>query len=124
MWWPRRSRTPGWRCGAHLAGTAAARSVPGLWGIAIRRLIGVQRRRNRWAPPTIRSDDQVVVSAEDRVLLGVEHGDLAGALASLSPELRSVVQATVLDGLTTKEAAHAVGHPARDGEEPHVSGPS
>ncbi len=82
-----------------------------LWGIAIRRLIGVQRKRNRWAPPTKRSDDELVVSAEDRVLLGVEHGDLAGALASLSPELRAVVQATVLDGLTTKEAAILLGIP-------------
>jgi RNA polymerase sigma-70 factor (ECF subfamily) len=45
------------------------------------------------------------------VLVGVEHGDLAGALASLSPELRSVVQATVLDGLTTKEAARLLGIP-------------
>lgn len=80
-----------------------------LWGIAIRRLIGVQRRRNRWAPPTARADDEIVVSAEDRVLLGVEHGDLAGALASLSPELRAVVQATVLDGLTTREAAQLLG---------------
>jgi RNA polymerase sigma-70 factor (ECF subfamily) len=82
-----------------------------LWGIAIRRLIGVQRRRNRWAPPTVRSDDEIVASAEDRVLLGVEHGDLAGALGSLSPELRAVVQATVLDGLTTKEAAMLLGIP-------------
>ncbi|MDH4146798.1 MAG: RNA polymerase sigma factor [Acidimicrobiia bacterium] len=80
-----------------------------VWGIAIRRLIGVQRRRNRWAPPTTRADEGIVVSAEDRVLLGVEHGDLAGALASLSPELRAVVQATVLDGLTTKEAAQLLG---------------
>ena len=30
----------------------------------------------------------------------MEHGDLQGALSSLSPELRAVVQATVLDGLT------------------------
>lgn len=80
-----------------------------LWGIGIRRLIGVQRRRNRWAPPTTEVDDEMVVSAEDRVLLGVEHGDLAGALASLSPELRAVVQATVLDGLSTKEAARLLG---------------
>ena len=80
-----------------------------VWGIAIRRLIGVQRRRNRWAPPTTRADDEIVVSAEDRVLLGVEHGDLAGALAALSPELRAVVQATVLDGLTTREAAQLLG---------------
>lgn len=76
-----------------------------LWGIAVRRLIGVLRRRNRWDRVGALWDDAVVVSAEDRVLVGVEHGDLAGALASLSPELRAVVQATVLDGLTTKEAA-------------------
>ena len=46
------------------------------------------------------------------VLLGVEHGDLAGALNRLSPELRAVVQATVLDGLTTKEAGRLLGIPA------------
>ena len=46
------------------------------------------------------------------MLAGVEHGDLAGALARLSPELRAVVQATVLDGLTTREAARLLGIPA------------
>jgi RNA polymerase sigma-70 factor (ECF subfamily) len=45
------------------------------------------------------------------VLLGVEHGDLAGALSRLSPELRAVVQATLLDGLTTREAATLLGLP-------------
>ena len=55
---------------------------------------------------------EVVVSAEEQVLLGVEHGDLAGALNSLSPELRAVVQATVLDGLTTREASRLLGIPA------------
>jgi RNA polymerase sigma-70 factor (ECF subfamily) len=45
------------------------------------------------------------------VLAGVEHGDLAGALARLSPELRAVVQATVLDGLTTAEAGRLLGVP-------------
>jgi RNA polymerase sigma-70 factor (ECF subfamily) len=42
----------------------------------------------------------------------VEYGDLAGALDRLSPELRAVVQATVLDGLTTREAGHLLGLPA------------
>ena len=51
-------------------------------------------------------------SAEERVLVGVEYGDLAGALDRLSPELRAVVQATVLDGLTTKEAGRLLGIPA------------
>ena len=46
------------------------------------------------------------------MLLGVTHGDLAGALNRLSPELRTVVQATVLDGLTTREAGRLLGIPA------------
>ena len=50
-------------------------------------------------------------SAEDQLLVGVEYGDLGAALRSLSPELRTVVQATVIDGLTTKEAARLLGLP-------------
>lgn len=81
-----------------------------IWGIGVRRLIDRLRRAQRLDPlPEDRSD--VVVSAEDEVLLGVEFGDLAGALSRLSPELRSVVQATVLDGLTSKEAAQLLGIP-------------
>jgi RNA polymerase sigma-70 factor (ECF subfamily) len=52
-----------------------------------------------------------IESAEERVMLGVEHGDLGSALAQLSPELRAVVQATVLDGLSTREAARLLGVP-------------
>jgi RNA polymerase sigma-70 factor (ECF subfamily) len=52
------------------------------------------------------------VSAEDAVLVGVEHGDLGGAIDRLSPELRAVVQATVLDGLSTREAARLLGIPS------------
>jgi RNA polymerase sigma-70 factor (ECF subfamily) len=52
-----------------------------------------------------------MVSAEDEVLVGVEHGDLGAAVGRLSPELRAVIQATVLDGLTTKEAATLLGIP-------------
>jgi RNA polymerase sigma-70 factor (ECF subfamily) len=80
-----------------------------IWGIGIRRLIDRLRRLRpvSFEPP--RSD--VVSSAEDQVLLGVDHGDLGPALARLSPELRAVLQATVLDGLTTKEAATLLGIP-------------
>jgi RNA polymerase sigma-70 factor (ECF subfamily) len=85
-----------------------------IWGIAIRRLVDAFRRTPPAAYPL---DDHVtdlnlIESAEDRVLLGVEHGDLAGALGRLSPELRAVVQATVLDGLTTREAGRLLGVPA------------
>jgi len=47
----------------------------------------------------------------EEVLLGVEHGDLGAALNRLAPELRLVMQATVLDGLTTREAAALLGIP-------------
>lgn len=58
-----------------------------------------------------RDHSAMVVAAEEAVLLGVEHGDLAVALGTLSPELRAVVQATVLDGLTTREAARLLKIP-------------
>jgi RNA polymerase sigma-70 factor, ECF subfamily len=84
-----------------------------LWGIAIRRLVDALRRRppHEWSLEDY-GDLGTLESAEDRVLLGVEHGDLAGALARLSPELRVVVQATVLDGLTTREAGRLLGLPS------------
>ena len=40
------------------------------------------------------------------MLLSVEYGDIGQALARLSPEMRAVIQAVVLDGLSAKEAAH------------------
>jgi RNA polymerase sigma-70 factor (ECF subfamily) len=81
-----------------------------LWGIAIRRLIGALRTSARPTVGTSGADD-LVVSAEEHVLIGLEHGDRAGALGGLSPELRAVVQATVLDGLTNREAARLLGMP-------------
>ena len=81
-----------------------------IWGIGIRRLI--DRLRRHPAPvPAVLGRTPSVVSAEEEVLLGVEHGDLGAALGRLSPELRMVVQATVLDGLTTKEAGRLLGIP-------------
>jgi RNA polymerase sigma-70 factor, ECF subfamily len=80
-----------------------------LWGIAIRRLVDAFRKRPPATALVTDADLSVVESAEDRVLLGVRYGDLGGALDRLAPELRSVVQATVLDGLTTREAGHLLG---------------
>jgi RNA polymerase sigma factor (sigma-70 family) len=85
-----------------------------LWGIAFRRMVSLLRARKdvvlipEWdVSPTLQQ--HVLLSAEDEVLLGVEFGDLAAALRRLSPEFRSVVQAVVLDGLTTKEAGRLLG---------------
>lgn len=86
-----------------------------IWGIGIRRLLDALRHRPAPATPWAEWQEQdrhLHESAEERVLLGVQYGDLGGALDRLSPELRAVVQATVLDGLTTKEAARLLGIPS------------
>jgi RNA polymerase sigma-70 factor, ECF subfamily len=80
-----------------------------IWGIGIRRLI--ERFRRRRLPASMLLRPATVASAEEQVLLGVQFGDLAGAINSLSPELRAVVQATVLDGLSMREAARLLGIP-------------
>jgi RNA polymerase sigma-70 factor (ECF subfamily) len=88
-----------------------------IWGIGLRRLIdGI--RRDSAASQAARvarrrgSDAALVRSAEEEVLLGVEHGRLGEALLRLSPELRAALQATVLDGLTCAEAGRLLGVPA------------
>ena len=83
-----------------------------LWGIAIRTLLHRLRPRKPVVDRLRSLRGEVQTSAEEQVLVGVEHGDLARALGDLSPELRAVVQATVLDGLTTNEAATLLGIPA------------
>ena len=84
-----------------------------LWGIAFRRMVSRLRSRKDvvlLADWDVSAGPQLVMpSAEDVVLLGVEYGDLAAGLRRLSPEFRSVVQAVVLDGLTTKEAGRLLG---------------
>ncbi|HEV2370879.1 MAG TPA: RNA polymerase sigma factor [Streptosporangiaceae bacterium] len=87
-----------------------------LWAIAIRRLIDALRAETRHERASLAAAqdgpaERLVRSAEDEVLLGVEHGRLGEALTRLSPELRAAVQATVLDGLTCAEAARLLGVP-------------
>jgi len=89
--------------------------VPGwLWRIGSRRLIDALRgraARQRLVSLIARRRWPDQPSAEEELLVNVEHGDVAGVLARLSPELRAVVQATVLDGLSTREAAVLLGIP-------------
>ena len=60
----------------------------------------------------VQSRAEHVPSAEEAALPGVEHSDVGTALQRLSTELLAVVQATVLDGLTTREAAALLGIPS------------
>jgi len=87
-----------------------------LWKVGTHKLLEVLRGGTRsdrlWRRLTSRWPGLEEPSAEQRVLTGIEHGDLAGALGRLSPELRAVLQATVFDGLTTREAATLLGIPA------------
>ena len=83
-----------------------------LWGIAIRTLLHRLRPRKSVVERLVRIRQEHSPSAEDAVLLGVEHGDVGLAMERLSPELMAVVQATVLDGLSTREAAELLGIPA------------
>jgi RNA polymerase sigma-70 factor, ECF subfamily len=81
-----------------------------IWGIGIRRLIDRLRPRRAFSFAPAQRDAEP--SAEEEALLGIEYGDLAGALSRLSPELRAVLEATILDGLTAREAGRRLGIPA------------
>jgi len=87
------------------------RGDPGawLWGIAVRQLLSKMRPRHNLLERL--RPDRPSVSAEEAVLVGLEHGELGRALDGLSPELRAVLQLTVLDGLTTAEAGRLLGTP-------------
>ena len=84
-----------------------------LWGIGVRRLISGLRRSSR--APLARlmapGGEPVAESAEETALLSVEYGDVGAALGALSPELRAVIQLSVLDGLTDRDTARALGLP-------------
>jgi len=82
-----------------------------MWGIAIRRLISRLRGKPALDVVPLQERDDVEVAAEDVVLASIEYGDLGGALGRLPPEFLAVIEATVLDGLSTKEAAQLLGIP-------------
>jgi RNA polymerase sigma-70 factor (ECF subfamily) len=96
-----------WRGAARFRGDGAVSSW--IWGIAVRRLIDLTRRRPTHA--WVGEVDRLEPSAEELVLLGIEYGDLAAVLGRLSPELRAVIRATALDGLSNREAATLLGIP-------------
>jgi RNA polymerase sigma-70 factor, ECF subfamily len=99
-----------WRTAARYDGRGQVAAW--IWGIGIHQLLHKMRPRRPLLDRLrlVRHDDQT--SAEEQVLLGVQCGELGLAFDQLSPELRAVVQATVLDGLSTKEAAMMLGIPA------------
>ncbi|MFJ4844752.1 MULTISPECIES: RNA polymerase sigma factor [unclassified Streptomyces] len=81
-----------------------------LWVIAARRLVDAERARAR-SERVPHQLPGVIPSAEEHVLSGLEFGDVGAALDRISPELRAVLRATVVDGLTTRETARLLGIP-------------
>lgn len=81
-----------------------------LWGIAARRLVDIFRHAQRHG--LVLAEERVPRSVEEQILLASERADLARALGRLSPELRAVLQATVLDGLSVKETSRLLGIPS------------
>lgn len=94
-----------WRAAASYRGNGQAGGW--LWSIARRRLIDAHRRRISRAQTAGEPYEHLVhvPSAEEEALASSYGADLARALDRLSPELRAVLQATILDGLSVRETA-------------------
>jgi RNA polymerase sigma-70 factor (ECF subfamily) len=103
-----------WRAAASFAGAATGGSAVGwVWTIAARRLVDAFRRRAHHAqlPPEVALDVAPVAAAEDELMAATMGDEVGAALRDLAPELRAVLQAMVLDGLTVRETAVLLGLP-------------
>ena len=99
-----------WRSAGRYSGIG---TVPAwIWGIGYRQLLHAIRPRRSVVERLMAQRPSDVISAEEELLAAVEHGDLGTALGQLSPELRVVVQATLVDGLTYREAGRLLGLPS------------
>jgi RNA polymerase sigma-70 factor, ECF subfamily len=96
-----------WRGAGAFVGTTAG---GWLWTIAARRLVDAFRRegRNAQVPPIA---EEVAPPAEETALANALSGDVGEALSSLAPELRQVLRAMVLDGLSVRETSVLLGIP-------------
>ncbi|MFD7704132.1 RNA polymerase sigma factor [Streptomyces caelestis] len=102
-----------WRAAGAFAGAAVGGTAVGwLWTIAARRLVDAFRRRAHHAePPPAAASRPLAPAAEEEALAASVGGDVGDALRRLAPELRQVLQAMVLDGLTVRETAVLLGVP-------------
>ena len=101
-----------WRSAGSFAGRVTGGSAVGwVWTIAAHRLIDAFRRRAHHARPPVTAAPSSVPAAEDEVLSGTVSGDVGEALRRLPPELRDVLRALVVDGLSVRETAVLLGVP-------------
>ncbi|MEN3612273.1 RNA polymerase sigma factor [Plantactinospora sp. ZYX-F-223] len=102
-----------WRSAGSQAHASAGGSALGwLWTIAAHRLIDAFRHRaRRERVPAVRTFETVAPAAEEEALAGGIDADLERALLALPSELRQVLRAMVLDGLTARETSLLLGVP-------------
>ena len=96
-----------WRSAGSYRGSGSAAGW--IWVVARNRLVEVARREA--ARGRLLGAPDTAPSAEQAALRDTYSGPLESALERLSPDLRAVLQATVLDGFTTREAAVLLGIP-------------
>jgi RNA polymerase sigma factor (sigma-70 family) len=99
-----------WRAAGSFAGEQDT-TAGWLWTIASHRLVDAFRRRARHTglPPAVIGREQTAPAAEEVALFGQVSGELERALLTLPPELRQVLKAMVLDGLTARETSVLLG---------------
>src|SRR5262245_748087 len=102
-----------WRAAAAFTGAAVDGSAAGwIWTIAARRLVDALRQRARdGRMPAAALILTAAPAAEEEVVDAVLGDSMGEALRRLAPELRDVLQAMVLDGLTVRETAVLLGLP-------------
>jgi RNA polymerase sigma-70 factor (ECF subfamily) len=87
-------------------------AVGWLWTIAANRLVDAFRRRARQERvPAVPLVPRTAPAAEDEVMATRVDQDLEQALLRLPPELRQVLQAMVLDGLSVRQTSVLLGMP-------------
>jgi RNA polymerase sigma-70 factor (ECF subfamily) len=102
-----------WRAAGAFVGEVVGGSAVGwLWTIAAHRLVDAFRRRARDAQvPVAATAPETTPAAEDEVMHATLGDDVGDALRRLAPDLRQVLQAMVLDGLTVRETSVLLGVP-------------
>ncbi len=96
-----------WRSAGSLAQVADEGQTLGwLWTIAARRLVdGFRLQARQGRVPAVAITEAVTPGAEEEALAGGLPGNLEKALLDLPPELRLVLTAMVLDGLSVRETS-------------------
>ncbi|HWC80742.1 MAG TPA: RNA polymerase sigma factor [Pseudonocardiaceae bacterium] len=104
-----------WRAADSFGTIATGSAVGWLWTIAAHRLVDAFRRQARQVELPVTAAGALPAPtappADAELLAATLDDPMSSALRALAPELRSVLQAMVLDGLSVRETAVLLGLP-------------